>query len=187
MPDDTLYPYAPLFLAPTITTLYLVLEGDNNSSFTMRLSLLRLLHLRSPSTERVETCIDSRDANGVHASRGFPVLERLEADRCDIGFCIKLIDLMLETPLRFLDLGASKTHLALSCPDTVRLICEEMRKLDRTTLVALCLTSRDFQELALDNIWYELGGHERLGPLVRCMPEDLWKEEDVGTRETTTL
>ncbi|KAF8625623.1 hypothetical protein AX17_006808 [Amanita inopinata Kibby_2008] len=74
---------------------------------------------------------------------------------------------------------ASKVHLALSCPDIVGLICEEMRKLDMKTLVALCLTSRNFQEPALDSIWYELGHEEELGPLIRCIPEDLWEEETI--------
>ncbi|KAF8631834.1 hypothetical protein AX17_004984 [Amanita inopinata Kibby_2008] len=175
MLDKTIYPYAPLFLAPAITTLYLGLEGrDGNSSFTMRLSLLPSLAVACPALTHVQlvgvvddtgplaswhgihtnevlavpsaicqwtnlrnlslenifgrtvfctsnlpalrelklSFIDSPGVDVVHVSKGFPVLERLEVYCGGIDFCTKLIDLMLETPLRFLNLFLSGTSSA---------------------------------------------------------------------------
>ncbi|KAF8349630.1 hypothetical protein F5887DRAFT_947237 [Amanita rubescens] len=68
------------------------------------------------------------------------------------------------------------THQALLCGELYHLICENC---DIQTLSALSRTSRDLQETALDALWSEM---PNLGPLVRCMPGDLWEQ-----REDTVL
>ncbi|KAF8625991.1 hypothetical protein AX17_006715 [Amanita inopinata Kibby_2008] len=70
----------------------------------------------------------------------------------------------------------SPTHHALLNPDIVQLICEQVAKLDQKTLITLCRAGRHFLEPALNVVWYELGSQEGLGPLIRCMPDDLWEE-----------
>ncbi|OAX31743.1 hypothetical protein K503DRAFT_750464 [Rhizopogon vinicolor AM-OR11-026] len=42
----------------------------------------------------------------------------------------------------------------------------------KKTLPALALTCKSFTRPALDALWKELDG---LGPLVRCLPQSLWK------------
>ncbi|KAM6501883.1 hypothetical protein JOM56_001860 [Amanita muscaria] len=54
-------------------------------------------------------------------------------------------------------------------PELLRLICENC---DQATLAALALTSRHFYEPAQAILWYDL---DNLGPLIRCMPDDLWR------------
>jgi hypothetical protein len=64
------------------------------------------------------------------------------------------------------------THQALLCGELYHLICENC---DIQTLSALSRTSRDLQETALDALWSEI---PNLGPLVRCMPCDLWEQRN---------
>ncbi|KAH9919407.1 uncharacterized protein B0H18DRAFT_1027961 [Fomitopsis serialis] len=72
-------------------------------------------------------------------------------------------------------------HRTLAVPELVDLIAHELEAATRgnlrlgtphlPTFLALALTSRTFLEPALDVIWRVQTG---LGPLVRCLPEDLW-------------
>ncbi|KAG2343031.1 hypothetical protein BDR05DRAFT_963419 [Suillus weaverae] len=45
----------------------------------------------------------------------------------------------------------------------------------RKTLLALALTCKSFTGPALDILWRHLGGLE---PLIRCLPQSLWKQDD---------
>lgn len=67
---------------------------------------------------------------------------------------------------------------ALSCADVVALICSQC---DRRTLASLARTRQDISEIALDALWYSI---PNIGLLIRCMPEDLWEEEDEEDEET---
>ncbi|KAF9448670.1 hypothetical protein P691DRAFT_800453 [Macrolepiota fuliginosa MF-IS2] len=68
-------------------------------------------------------------------------------------------------------------HPCLDIPEIFRRICDEIRL--RTTpphpqsdLASLARTCRALSEIALDSLWYEIDG---IGPLIRCMPRDLWE------------
>jgi hypothetical protein len=72
-------------------------------------------------------------------------------------------------------------HRCFLIPEIVQLVCDsdefaedgfEVQAETRRTLTALALTCRLFHEPALDRLWRHLGS---LGPLVKCMPSDLWK------------
>ncbi|KAF5376500.1 hypothetical protein D9615_008661 [Tricholomella constricta] len=64
-------------------------------------------------------------------------------------------------------------HHCLSIPEIVHLICSECDSL--SDLAALARTCRTFSEPAQDGLWYEIGN---LIPLIKCMPEDLWKSPE---------
>ena len=61
-------------------------------------------------------------------------------------------------------------HQVLLCRELYHLICENC---DIQTLMALSRTSRNLQDGALDLLWSEILD---FGPLIRCMPSDLWEE-----------
>jgi hypothetical protein len=63
------------------------------------------------------------------------------------------------------------TTQVLSCADLVNLIC---RQCDKATLTSLARTKRNISEITLDVLWRSIPD---IGPLIRCMPEDLWEEE----------
>ncbi|KAF8632185.1 hypothetical protein AX15_001953 [Amanita polypyramis BW_CC] len=62
-------------------------------------------------------------------------------------------------------------HHALFCSEIFQLICEQCNK---STLASLARIKRDLTEPVLDILWREITG---IGPLVRCMPPDLWDED----------
>ncbi len=64
------------------------------------------------------------------------------------------------------------THRVLSCADLVNLICGQC---DKATLTSLARTKRDISEITLDVLWRSIPD---IGPLIRCMPEDLWEERE---------
>lgn len=61
-------------------------------------------------------------------------------------------------------------HQVLSCADLVNLICGQC---DKATLTSLARAKRDISEITLDVLWHSISD---IGPLIRCMPEDLWEE-----------
>lgn len=61
---------------------------------------------------------------------------------------------------------------ALFCPEIFQLICEQCTK---GTLATLARTKRDLTEPVLDVLWHEISS---IGPLIRCMPADLWNEHE---------
>src|SRR6266550_5079915 len=61
-------------------------------------------------------------------------------------------------------------HEAVFCSDLLGLICQNC---DLHTLTQLSLTSRTISDEALHVLWSSI---ENFGPLIRCMPADLWKE-----------
>lgn len=68
-------------------------------------------------------------------------------------------------------------HRCFLVPELVQHICEEInnsraRGRARKTLVALAQTRKLFQEPALNLVWHTL---ERLEPLVKCLPSDVWE------------
>ncbi|KAF9448669.1 hypothetical protein P691DRAFT_775253 [Macrolepiota fuliginosa MF-IS2] len=69
-------------------------------------------------------------------------------------------------------------HPCLAIPDIFRQICDVIRlRIIRTShpqsdLASLARTCRTLSEIALDSLWYEIVG---IGPLIRCMPRDLWE------------
>jgi hypothetical protein len=69
---------------------------------------------------------------------------------------------------------ATSAHQALRCAEVTRLICDQC---DRTTLASLARTRRDISEAALDVLWHSI---YNVGPLIRCMPEDLWEEVEIN-------
>ncbi|KAF8349104.1 hypothetical protein F5887DRAFT_550757 [Amanita rubescens] len=68
--------------------------------------------------------------------------------------------------------AVTSTHRVLSCPDLVNLICGQC---DKATLTSLARTKRDISEITLDVLWRSIPD---IGPLIRCMPEDLWEERE---------
>ncbi|KAG1776422.1 hypothetical protein EV702DRAFT_349801 [Suillus placidus] len=54
----------------------------------------------------------------------------------------------------------------------------------RKTLLALALTCKSFTEPALDLLWRHLGGLE---PLIRCLPQSLWKEDEKKLKFQRTM
>ena len=58
----------------------------------------------------------------------------------------------------------------LFCPELLGLICQNC---DRHTLSQLSLTNRTISCSALEELWSSI---ENFGPLIRCMPADLWEE-----------
>ncbi|KAF8625314.1 hypothetical protein AX15_005444 [Amanita polypyramis BW_CC] len=62
------------------------------------------------------------------------------------------------------------TTAVLSCTELLDIICQHC---DRHTLTQLSTTNRWISYSALDVQWSSV---ENLGPLIRCMPEDLWEE-----------
>ncbi|KAK2463392.1 hypothetical protein APHAL10511_004478 [Amanita phalloides] len=56
--------------------------------------------------------------------------------------------------------------------EIINLICE---KCEPSTLATLARVSRVFTELALNLLWHTIPD---LGPLIRCMPQDLWEMDD---------
>ena len=69
------------------------------------------------------------------------------------------------------NLNAMATHHVLSCTELVNLICGQC---DNATLTSLACTKRDISEITLDVLWRSIPD---IGPLIRCMPEDLWESE----------
>ncbi|KAF5346541.1 hypothetical protein D9756_010030 [Leucocoprinus leucothites] len=73
-------------------------------------------------------------------------------------------------------------HTCLQIPELTSMICHEIRMAsgglhkaeNRDALLALACTSRSWSSAALDCLWYEIRGME---PLIRCMPQDLWKSD----------
>ncbi|KAG5652647.1 hypothetical protein H0H81_004203 [Sphagnurus paluster] len=64
----------------------------------------------------------------------------------------------------------------LSLPEIASIICGHLEDEGSFKgLSALAQTSRTFSEPAQDAIWREISS---LKPLIRCMPEDLWREND---------
>ncbi|KAK7053781.1 hypothetical protein R3P38DRAFT_2601554 [Favolaschia claudopus] len=70
---------------------------------------------------------------------------------------------------------------ALQVTEIVRMICEEVAWPSRKNALSLATTSRAFSDPALDIIWREL---RSLVPLVKCMPESLWKDQVQGTNSS---
>jgi hypothetical protein len=67
-------------------------------------------------------------------------------------------------------------HRCLLISEIIHLICAELGGVcAKKSLAGLAQTCLAFREPALDALWYELHG---LLPLVRCMPQDLWVEDD---------
>ncbi|KAF5376488.1 hypothetical protein D9615_008647 [Tricholomella constricta] len=73
-------------------------------------------------------------------------------------------------------------HHCLSIPEIVHLICSQCDSL--FDLAALARTCRTFSEPAQDGLWYEIGD---LIPLIKCMPEDLWKSPEEITPDEEAL
>ncbi len=64
------------------------------------------------------------------------------------------------------------TQQVLSCVDLVNLIC---RQCDKATLTSLARTKRNISEITLNILWRSIPD---IGPLIRCMPDDLWEERE---------
>jgi hypothetical protein len=74
-------------------------------------------------------------------------------------------------------------HRCFLVPELVQLVCDEFLEdgvQARRTLIALALTCRLFHEPALDLLWRRVAS---LGPLVKCMPSDLWKVRRESEKE----
>ncbi len=61
-------------------------------------------------------------------------------------------------------------HEVLFCSDLLGLICQNC---DLHTLTQLSLTNRTISDEALHVLWSSI---ENFGPLIRCMPADLWEQ-----------
>ncbi|KAF8173840.1 hypothetical protein K438DRAFT_1850115 [Mycena galopus ATCC 62051] len=79
---------------------------------------------------------------------------------------------------------------ALQITEIVRMICDETSshwlysRLEYKTLLSLAITCKIFSEPALNLIWRE---QTSLVPLVKCMPETVWKERQVGAAVVVCL
>jgi hypothetical protein len=72
-------------------------------------------------------------------------------------------------------------HQVLRCAEVTRLICDQC---DKTTLASLARTRQDISEAALDVLWHSI---YNVGPLIRCMPEDLWEEIEITSGNNGSL
>ena len=90
---------------------------------------------------------------------------------------VVVITLASETIAQNLNAMTSSTHQVLSCADLVNLICGQC---DNATLISLACTKRDISEITLDVLWRSIPD---IGPLIRCMPEDLWEEQKVSEED----
>lgn len=72
-------------------------------------------------------------------------------------------------------------HRCLEIQEIVSLVCQQLSAENTRTvsnngsLAALAMTCRDFQEPALDALWYQ---QTSLIPLVKCFPSDSWELRD---------
>jgi hypothetical protein len=70
---------------------------------------------------------------------------------------------------------------AVFCSDLLELICQNC---DQDTLTRLSLTNRTISDEALHVLWSSI---ENFGPLIRCMPADLWEERPAPSTPRTRL
>ncbi len=73
------------------------------------------------------------------------------------------------------------TQQVLSCVDLVNLIC---RQCDKATLTSLARTKRNISEITLNILWRSIPD---IGPLIRCMPDDLWEEREEPEKRINTV
>jgi hypothetical protein len=66
-------------------------------------------------------------------------------------------------------------HHCLDIPELICIIFELVRACgSHRDIVALALTCKTFRDPALRTLWAKLPSFD---PLVRCLPNDIWKEE----------
>ena len=67
-------------------------------------------------------------------------------------------------------------HVSLNVDEIMRLIaCELVVSRGRAAAVALACCCKAFEDPVLDVLWETQG---RLAPLLKCFPQEVWKEED---------
>ena len=67
-------------------------------------------------------------------------------------------------------------HPCLSVDDILRVLARILDESEaKTTVVALACCCKAFEEPMLDELWRT---QDELGPLLKCFPQDVWKEED---------
>ena len=70
----------------------------------------------------------------------------------------------------------SNMHPCLNVDEILRLLAHALVVLEaKATAVALACCCKSFEEPALDVLWE---AQNRLGPLLKCFPRDVWEEED---------
>jgi len=67
-------------------------------------------------------------------------------------------------------------HPCLNVDEIIRLLaCELVASKAKATAVALACCCKSFEEPVLDALWE---GQDRLTPLLKCLPRDVWEEGD---------
>jgi len=71
-----------------------------------------------------------------------------------------------------------RMHPCLNVDEILRLFAHELVVSEaKATAVALACCCKNFEEPVLDPLWEK---QERLTPLLKCFPQDVWGEEDGG-------
>lgn len=74
-------------------------------------------------------------------------------------------------------------HVCLNVDEIVRLIaCELVESKEKATAVALACCRKDFEDPVLDTLWET---QEKLLPLLRCLPGDVWNGDGCTVSEPT--
>ena len=67
-------------------------------------------------------------------------------------------------------------HVCLNVDEIVRLLaCELVASKANATAVSFACCCKKFQEPVLDALWKT---QDRLTPLLKCFPQDVWEEKD---------
>jgi len=70
-------------------------------------------------------------------------------------------------------------HPCLNVDEILRLLARELvESKAKATVAALARCCKSFEEPVLGALWEE---QERLAPLLKCFPRDVWEEDDDGS------